>query len=672
MSIRLGFDIGGTFTDLFAVTDDGELIQEKVPTTPGDFSQGAQDGIVQIADNHDIDLYSFTYLSHGTTVATNAVIEREGATTGLITTKGFRDILAIGREKRHELYETSSEKTPAFTERRHRRGVAERMDADGSVVTPLDEEEVAATATELVEDGIESIAVAFLNAYRNPEHERTAAEVVRETTDLPVSQSSGIMSERREYERTLSTVINAYVEPVLREYLNRLQSRLTDLGIDATLNLMQANGGIITPGELSGRSLRLINSGPAAGTIGAKRLAGLSGIDDVITLDVGGTSADACVVRNGEIETTTRGEIDQIPLQFQQIDIRTVGAGGGSIAWATDTDVVKVGPQSAGATPGPACYGRGGTEPTVTDAAVVLGYLNPDYLLGGEMELDKDAGEAAISELADRVGLDPLKLADGVLDIATTNMAQTVRLVTVEKGYDPREFALCCYGGAGPLFGTRLADHLDINCVLVPAMSGVLSASGLLTADRRIDVSQSRVLPVSKDSVKVISETFQSLEEEARDLASDEGSVTRTVDLRYVGQTFQLNVPVPSGSITTDTVDTLRSRFLEKYEGIYGQSWGDEPIEAVTWRVELVEETPDVDFQRESPDLSVEDAKKGTRQAFVGGEFCDHTVFDRYQIPHNTSVSGPAIIEAKESTTYVDPNAEFTIDEHGNLIVTLD
>ncbi|MFP8890519.1 hydantoinase/oxoprolinase family protein [Natrialbaceae archaeon A-CW2] len=671
MSVRLGFDIGGTFTDLFAVKEDGSLIQEKVPTTPADFSRGGANGIQAVITKHDVDPSSIEYLSHGTTVATNAMIEQEGATTGLLTTKGFRDIVDIGREKRNELYETSPKKTPSFTRRRHRLGVQERIDANGEVLESLDEDEVKATTEKLESAGVESIAISFLNAYKNPVHEQRAAKIIRDESNLPVTCSTDVMPERKEYERTLSTIINGYVEPVLNRYIDRLETRLAQKDVETELHLMQANGGIVKPENIAGRSLRLINSGPAAGVIGAKHFGSLSGISNIITLDVGGTSADTCVVKDGRIETTTTGEINDIPLQFPQVDVRTVGAGGGSIAWVDGTGVVKVGPKSSGAVPGPACYGHGGNEPTVTDAALLLGYLDPQYFLGGEMQLNRAAAESVVTTLAAAVDMEPLPLADGILDIATTNMAQTVRLVTIEKGYDPRDFALTCYGGAGPMFGTRLARELGISKVLIPAAPGVLSATGLLAADKQFDVSQTEIIEIAPENSETIASLYESLISEADIFSSGDNQVSRSVDLRYTGQSFQLTIDVPDGNITGETIAALRSRFIETYEGIYGQAWEDKPIEAVTWRLKLSEPTPTVNFERESPAGTVDEAIKTTRSAYWDGEFEDHTVYDRYQIPHGTTLTGPAIIEEKESTTYVDPDSVLSVDETGNLIIEL-
>lgn len=672
MSYQFGIDIGGTFTDLFVIDNDsGRIIQEKVSTTPADFSRGFVNAIERAFDEHDISPAEVEHLSHGTTVATNAMLEQEGVETGLLATRGFRDVTAIGREDRSNVYELSPSKVPTFTRRRHRLGVAERVDADGEVVEPLDEDDVRRAIAELRDSDVESVAVSFLHAYRNGEHERRVGELLDAETDLEFSLSSDVMPEIREYERTLSTVIDAYIGPIVTEYIAALESQLRALDIDSTLHLMQASGGVITPENLASRSLRLINSGPAAGVIGAKRYAKAAGVESLITLDMGGTSADACVVRDGEIETTTEGELNDIPLLFPQVDVRAVGAGGGSIAWLDPANVLKVGPKSSSADPGPACYGQGGERPTVTDAALVLGYLNPSYFLGGEMELDVSAAEAALEPLCDALDQSLSELANGVLDIAATNMTQAIRLVTVEKGYDPRNFVLTCYGGAGPLFTTRLARKLDIDRALIPPAPGVLSASGLLAADKQFSFSRSQVEVLSTDSVDAVGTIFDALEAEATAVAGSGFELDRSVDLRYRGQTSKLNVEVPSGAVGTDLFETVSRRFHDQYETIYGHSNPEEAVEGVTWRVQATEPTTELRTPTLSSSGTLADAVKGTREAYTDGEFRECTVYDRYALPSRTTFRGPAIVEETESTTIIGAGSTATVDGTGSLVVTL-
>lgn len=676
MAVRIGFDIGGTFTDVYAVDEEtGEIMQEKVPTTPSNFADGATSGIQAICDSNDIDGEEITHLSHGTTVATNTMLEQTGATTGLITTEGFRDVLAIGRENRTDLYNFSPEKNPTFVDRRFRIGVPERVGPEGEVVEELDETAVEDAVEKLVENGVDSIAVSLLNSYRNDEHEKAIHEIVQRKTDVPVSLSMEVMPEIKEYERTLSTVINAYVSPDVVDYISQLREGLNDLDIDNELHLMQANGGVLTPENIDGRSLRLINSGPAGGVIGAKRSAQESNIENIITLDMGGTSADACVVKDGEIETTTEGEIANLPLLFPQVDIRTVGAGGGSIAWLDDAGVLNVGPKSSGAEPGPACYGKGGTDPTVTDAALLLGYLNPDYFLGGDMGLDVEAARSVIEPLADDLNKDPVELSSGILDIATTNIKQAIRLVTVEKGYDPREFALTCFGGAGPLFASLLAKKLDIERVLIPTTPGVLSATGLSTADERFDFSKSVPMTVESSNLDVIADTYEELYDRAASsiaLEVDEAKLEHSADLRYEGQTSQVNVRLPASIVEEGDTEEIRERFHDQYQSMYGHANRDKPVEGVTWRLEVVDEAASV---KQAPPLqggSLENATKTHRDIYIDGEFVSCPVYDRYRIPTGTTFEGPAIIEETESTTVVESDSTIHIGDTGNMLVTLD
>ena len=665
MSYRLGFDIGGSFTDLLLVDEEtGAIVREKVPTTPDAFWRGAVEGVDRLVDGTAVAPDGIGHVSHGTTVATNALLEGEGAETGLITTEGFRDVLAIGREKRSEVYDLAPEAPPTFTERRHRRGVPGRTSAAGEVLEPLDE----AAALDDLADDVDSVAVSLLHAYANDDHERRIAAMAAER-GLSVSRSSAVMGAIKEYERTLSTVLDATVGPIVDGYVDALSTRLEQRGIDRTLHLMQANGGVATPETLPGRQLRLVNSGPAAGVLGATRLAAASGITDLVTLDMGDTSTDICLVRDGDAETTTEGEIEGIALLFNQIDVRSIGAGGGSVARLDRGGTLKIGPRSAGARPGPACYGRGGTEPTVTDVALLLGYLDPDQFLGGEMALDPAAAEAAPESLADRLGTGRLELADGIVEIVTTDMTRGIRLVTVENGYDPRSFALTCFGGAGPLFATRLAAALDIERAVVPRAPGVLSTFGLVTADRRFDRSASDPFVLDAENAGDVASVYADLEAEARSVAGENAALRRRADVRYLGQTFELTVDVPSGPVDAGTVAAVRRAFLERYEEIYGHVSETDPVEAVTWRLEAVDETPPIEPRAPTTGESLAAARKGSREAYADGAFREHAVYDRSRLPTGERVAGPAIVEEPGSTTLVGPDADCRADAAGSLLI---
>lgn len=675
MSVRVGFDIGGTFTDIFIYqTSSGEIIQHKVPTTPDDFSLGVIDGIREACESEEINPGDISYLSHGTTISTNALLEEQGVETGLITTKGFRDIPRIGREKRKETYNYSPEKVPAFVERRRCLGVDERISGGGEVLTPIDRTEVERVTDQLLDSGVEAIAVSLLNAYVNDQHERVVKDVVEEMTNLPVSISSEIMPEIQEYERTLTTLMNAYTAPLTNEYIDDLVAKLGSIDVDVIPYIMQSNGGLMSPNQINARSVRLINSGPAAGVIGAKKVAESMGFDDVITLDMGGTSADSCLIREGEIKTSTKGEINDIPLLFPQIDIRTIGAGGGSIAWVNDAGVLKVGPKSSGADPGPACYGRGGTRPTVTDAALLLGYFSTDHQLGGGITLDESAAREAIESLGESFNRDAVSLAEGIIEIAIVHLKQAIRLVTVEEGYDPRDFVLVCYGGAGPLFATQLAEELGIENVLIPVAPGVLSANGLLLADKEFDFSLTRTLPFSRLDGGTVEGIVDELAGNARSElgVSNEEDVEfdYAVDVRYRGQSFTITIDVPDdGAEAVD--DVLRETFERRYEDIYDHSFPDKELEAVTWRLTVVDEIDDIEVVPADADHSIADAKKGFRDVISDGTPVEYAVFDRVKLPPNSSIAGPMIIEESEATTVVGEAGTVQVDDRGNLLVTL-
>jgi len=669
MTHRLGFDIGGTFTDIFVYdTDSKAITQTKVLTTPEEFSRGAIEGISKTL-GEDIRPEEIGHVVHGSTVATNALLEQNGAETGLLTTAGFRDVLAFGRQQRGELYDISASRNPVLVDRRNRLGVDERVDSDGEVVTPLDEESVVAAVETLAEHGVESVAVSLLHSYRNDDHERRIADLVERHLEVPVSVSSAVMPEIQEYERTLSTVIDAYVGPEVNDYIESLRTGLTGLDIDVPLYIMLASGGVVTPENLQGRYLKMINSGPAAGVIGAKRMAEVSGEEHLITLDMGGTSTDVSLVRDGRPETTTQGEIDDVPLLFEQVDVRSVGTGGGSIASTEQGAIIKVGPESAGSDPGPACYGGGGKRPTVTDAACVLNYL-PDTL-GGELELDEAAARAALARLGSAVGRDVTSLAEGIVDITITDMVQAIETVTVEKGYDPREFVLVCYGGAGPLFGSRIARELGIERAIVPVTPGVLSAVGLVTSNRRFDFTKSAPLLLDDSSVDEIRRVYKELEAKARSVGGISLSFKRNVDLSYHGQSFDINVELPAGDVTAETVTALEEDFHRRFDDIYGFSDESKPIQATTWRLTAIDPVEDPVFEPPTPGTDLADAVTGTKEAYVDGQFREHRVYDRSRLPVDVPFEGPAIVEEAESTTVVGPKSTVRRDDNGNLVITV-
>lgn len=657
---RISVDVGGTFTDVVLLTQT-DLVTVKVPSTD-DQSSGVIDGIEKACEEAEIDPADITEFTHGMTVSINALLEGDGAKTALITTDGFRDVLEIGRQDRPDLYDLTETKVDPLVPRRRRFEIDERATVDGIQRSP-DDAEIQECIDRLASDNIESVAISLLHAYRFPENERSMASRLREELDVPVSASHEVLSEFREYERTSTTVADAYVTPVIDAYLERLEQHARDLDIPAP-RIMQANGGIAAAETVRKRAITSVMSGPAAGVIGAAETAESFAEDlaGLVTFDMGGTSSDVSLVRDGEVEQTTDGTIDRHPIQIPMVDVTTVGAGGGSIAWADAGGALRVGPQSAGATPGPACYGQGGMNPTVTDANVVLGYIGEDSALGGELSLDTDAARAVLTDLAETAGLsDALAAARGVYRIANANMTRAIRTVTVERGYDPRQFGLVAFGGAGPMHGARLADRLDIERVIVPRACGVLSAYGLLAADEKYDAAQTVRSPLDDIDLASVEHEFESLQEEVlAGVTDDTATVERAADLRYTGQSFELTVPVGESF----DPERIESRFHRAYETAYGYRL-DDPVELVTLRTTAVVERDSLEVSYQSSD----DARKGTREAFFGEQFHETPVYARESLPPGRDIHGPSIVEQHESTVVVPPEWTGTVQPDGTIVL---
>ncbi len=557
-TVRAGVDVGGTFTDLVALVD-GRVVAVKVPTTPDDQSAGVLDALAVSG----LDLPAIGELRHGTTVATNALLERRGARTAFVTNVGFRDVIEIGRQDRPSLYDLTRDRPPPLVPRELRLTVPGRMGPAGELA-PLDEQALEAAARRLAEANVEAVAVGFLFSYLHPEHEVRAGERLRAALPgVHVALSSEVLPEFREYERFSTAVASAYLAPRLEAYLRRLAESLVASGAPEPL-VMQSSGGVATSEDVARRAAGAVLSGPAGGAVGAAEVARLAGFPDALTLDMGGTSADVALVRDGRVATTTKTDVGGVPIGLPAVDVHSVSAGGGSIAWVDSGGALRVGPESAGADPGPAAYGRGGSEPTVTDAHVVLGHLADGVALGGEIRLSRARAEEAVGRLADRLGLAASETASGIVRVADAEMARALRLVSVERGVDPRGLALVAFGGAGPMHACALAEELGIATVIVPQRSGVLSALGLALADRRSD----RVAPAGGDTGVV----FAVLE------AGLEGNeLERSADLRYRGQGFELTVEA-------DDAGRLAERFGEAHERRYGYRL-DEPVELVALRV---------------------------------------------------------------------------------------
>jgi len=654
---RLGVDVGGTFTDVALVADD-QLTTAKVPTTDDQF-RGVLAGVEAACDAAGIDPSAVVGVRHATTVAVNAVLEGTGAETALVTTEGFADAVAIGRQDRPDLYDRSARKPDPLVPAERRYEVAERATTEG-IERPVDPDAVRAVADSL-RGNCESVAVAFLHAYAHPDNERRAAEILREELDVPVSASHEVLAEFREYERTATTVADAYVGPVVDDYLARLDERAADRGL-SPVRVMQSNGGIADAETVRERAVTTLLSGPAAGVVGAARFerddhAGL------VTFDMGGTSSDVSLVRDGRAERTTDAEVGGRPVGVPMVDVQTVGAGGGSVARVDEGGALRVGPESAGAEPGPACYGKGGTEPTVTDAAVVLGYLGADTTLGEGLELDADRAEAVLEDLADEAGLDTvIDAAQGVYRVANATMARAIRGVTVERGHDPRAFALAAFGGAGPMHAATLADRLGVETVLVPPGNGVLSALGLLAADERHDATRTFRAGLGRADAGAVEPVFDELADEALAETSDPGAATveREAECRYAGQSFELAVDAPEPF----DPDTVRERFHDEHERARGYRM-DEPVDLVTCRATAT-------VPGDPPGLSYEpegDPLLGKRDVFFESGFYRAPVYHRARVPVGATVDEPAIFAGGESTVVLPPGWAAHADDDGTLVL---
>mgnify|MGYP001029065140 FL=1 len=681
MRVHIGIDTGGTFTDVIAFREaDGRLVALKVPSTPQNPAEAFIAGVRAALEELGAAPEDVAFLAHGTTVATNALLEGKGARTGLITTEGFRDVYEIRRLNRsfEDLYNIFWTKPTPLVPRYLRKEVRERVNVDGVAVVPLDEGGVRDAAAALGEEGVESVAVCFLHSYLNPEHERQAAAIIREVLPgVSISLSHEVNPEYREYERTSTTVVNAFVAPIIERYLGDLERRLAETGVSAALHVMHSGGAAQTGRAARSRPITTILSGPAAGVIGAEALGREIGVSDLITLDMGGTSTDVALLRHGKPTLASESELAGEVIRAAMLDITTIGAGGGSIAWADEGGRLKVGPQSAGADPGPACYGRGGTQPTVTDANLVLGYLGADAFLGGRMRLDRSAAEAAIDRLAAELGLSRLETAHGIFRIANANMLRAIRLVSVERGLDPRRFALLAFGGAGPVHAAALAAELDIPRVIVPRNPGNFSAFGLLVADLSRDAVRTQLTPLRPEALDGIRQVYVDLEAQSTAQFAadgfDPGQVTfrRSVDARYIGQAYEVNVPVPGGPLELSDVAALEEAFHAAHAERYGHSAPGEPVELVNFRAIATVPTTKPAFPRLERTGGA--AQIGERPAWFdgSGDPVLTPVLDRDRLGAGVVLTGPAIIEEPGATTVLLPGQRAEVDDLGNIVIAV-
>ena len=682
-AFRLGFDIGGTFTD-FVLTDPatGDLRLHKRLTTPDDPAVGALDGLRQIVADHGATFGDVTEIVHGTTLATNAVIERKGARLGLITTAGFRDVLEAGTEQRYDIYDLFLTYPTALVPRRRRLEAVERIDRSGKVIVPLDAGSVRRAALALRDVGVGAIAICFLNAYREPKHEREAAAIVAETLPgIPVSVSSEVVAEIGEYARCVTTCANAFVQPLMTTYLRRLERELRTAGFAGQLRLMHSAGGLVSVEAASDFPIRLLESGPAGGALAAALLGARAGHDDLLAFDMGGTTAKACLIEAGRAQIAPMLEAGRehrfkkgsgLPIKAATVDMIEIGAGGGSIAAIDAVGLLRVGPHSAGAAPGPACYGRGGEQPTVTDANLVLGYYDPGFFLGGAMALDVAAARAALARVAEPLGMTVEQAAWGIHKVVVESMADAARVYLVERGKDPRKYAMVGFGGAGPAHAAEVARALGMKEVVVPPASGAASALGFLAAP--LSASRVRSLLVRLDDkadLGAIEGVLQALEAEARaEIALDEQArVERTADMRLVGQMHEISVPLPEIPLREDNLPQLIAAFEAAYVARYAALQAEAQVEAVNFRVTVAGPTPSISLGNQG--LSRQAAKKGERPVSFGDGFVIADVFDRYAMPEGCEIAGPAIVEEREATTVVAPGDVLRVDAAGNLRIAI-
>lgn len=666
---RVGVDVGGTFTDVVVAAGEA-LTVGKVPSTPRDQARGVLSGIARTGT----DLSGVIRLVHGTTVATNTVLERDGARTVLVTTRGFGDVLTIGRQDRPALYDLDADRPAPLVPRERIVEVTERRGPGGVEITELTGAEVerVASAVSAVEPG--AVAVSLLFAFADDEHERRLARAVadRVGAGVPVSRSSAVLPVHREFERTSTTVMNAYVAPRMGRYLDSLRDRLAEQGLEVPLEVMRSGGGTFSVPLAVRQPVHTLLSGPAGGAWGAAAVGRAAGIDRLMALDMGGTSTDVTLVTGGRPGRTAEGRIDGLPFAVATTDIHTVGAGGGSIAWMDAGGSLRVGPSSAGAVPGPACYGRGGTDPTVTDANLLLGRLDPRARLGGDLELDRGPARTALEELAGEAGLEPGEAAAGVLRVVEAQMARALRVVSVQQGHDPRRFALVAFGGAGPLHQAALARELGTTPVLVPPSAGVLSALGLLTAPTVVEEAHTHLAPADEVDERWLEGTLDDLEATARDRFTEQrtGVATshRRVGLRYRGQAFELAVGTGSDGGTV-AVDDLTAAFHRRHEERYGYAQPDEPVEIVTLRVRLEGPTPDLPLPRLAPGDGAGSALVREREVTVGGRAVTCPVYDRSCLGAGDALTGPALVVGPDATCWVAGWQHAEVDPHGILVL---
>ncbi len=688
----VGIDIGGTFTDVVILDpDSGWVSLGKRLTSTDNPARAVIEVIREMIERDGIAARQVVKAIHGTTLVTNLIIERKGAVTGVLTTRGFRDALEIGREMRYDIYDIFLELPRPLAPRRRRVEVTERLDNNGQILISLTPEEAERAANELLALGVESAAISLLHSFRNPTHERMLRDLLlAKRPGFPVSISSEVAPEVREYERTSTTVANAYTMPAVRRYMEILEKGLAELGIGGRLYIMLSTGGITSPQTASQHPIRLVESGPAGGALAAAWIGGQTGQANVISFDMGGTTAKTCIIQNGAPVRVNEFEVGRVyrfkkgsgfPVKIPVIEMIEIGAGGGSIAAIGPLGLLSVGPESAGADPGPACYGRGGKDPTVTDADLILGYLDPNFFLGGEMKLNPKLAEAALQEkIAGPLNLSVERAAWGVHEVVNENMANASRIHAVERGIDSRRFSLVAFGGAGPVHAYQVAEKLRLETIIVPPAAGVCSAFGFLLAPMSFDLSRSYITRLEELQWERLNFIYAELESKGRELLLDAGvalkdmQFIRSADMRYAGQGFEISISLPGGEYGLGQREEFRRAFEKEYQDIYQRLCPGIPIEGVNWRLAATGLRPQIGAGTWwSKGASLAEAIKGGRRVYfpAAGRYEKVPVYDRYRLPVGVKIDGPAIVEERESTVVMNGPGTAWVDPSGSLVIRL-
>jgi N-methylhydantoinase A len=684
MKYNLGIDVGGTFTDFLLTDQEGNSNVYKTLSTPKDPTIGFFNGLMEMAQDHEMDLEHFIQnielIVHGTTVGTNAALTYSGAKTALLTTKGFRDVLEMRQGLRPDAYNNQYISPKPFVPRHLRIGVNERVDYRGQEVTTLSEQDIHEAIKVIRDQNVEAIAISFMHSYANPEHEKRAGELIRQyLPERYVTISSELVPRSRLYDRTSTTVLNSYIGPIIEKYLTNLTRKLKEYQFSGTLLIMQSNGGVATPTATISKAANTLLSGPASAPVAGSWYLKPHGIKDALTMDMGGTSFDLALVKDGYPLIRTEGEIADWPISLPTVDIHTIGSGGGSIAWVDEGGLLHVGPKSAGANPGPACYGFGAEFPTVTDANLVLGYLNPDYFLGGKMQLDIAAAKQAIkTQVADKLGLTIEEAAQGIIDMVNINMANGIREITTKRGYDPREFPLVCAGGAGPLHAAAIADELESTLVIIPKESSIFCAAGMLMSDLRHDFVKVHRTATKTTQVEKVHNIFQQLADQGTEVLIEDGvseadmQFHYSLDMMYIGQYFQVNVPFTEEEMKTITIAYIEEKFHKWHDQLFGYSTPEMEVEIINFNLSVIGMTQKPKMkQTDYISASPKHAFKGSRPMSHGekGNLIDTPVYDGDILVHGNQIIGPAIIEQKVTTIIVSDSFDVICDKNDNYIM---